>query len=135
MLEYTTNWVKGEVTQGWIMLLAGILFAIATYYIWKADTSFIRGMLIPLALVTLICLGYGSNLVWGRPAKAKALTAAYQQNAATTMQEETARLEKEAATYAMTINVLLQKKLTDLKIKANPHFFLFQKARPLLRTF
>jgi len=103
MLEYTNNWVKGEVTQGWIMLVAGILFAIASYYIWKADTSMVRGMLIPLVLVTLICLGYGSNLVWGRPAKAKALTTAYQQNASATIQEETARLEKETATYSMTI--------------------------------
>lgn len=102
MLEYTNNWLKGEITQGWVMLIAGILFAIASYYIWKDAAALVRGMLIPVALVTLICLGYGSNLVWGRPAKVKALTTAYQQNAAATVQEETTRLEKESATYAMT---------------------------------
>jgi len=103
MLEHTNNWVKGEVTQGWVMLIGGIVMAIACYYCWKADSAIIRGMLIPLILVMLIFMGYGSSLIWGRPGKAKALTTAYQQNERMTVQEEIQRLTKEGGTYSMTI--------------------------------
>lgn len=35
ILEYTTVWVKGEIAQGKIMILLGVLFLIICFLIWK----------------------------------------------------------------------------------------------------
>jgi len=102
MLKFTTEWVKGEVMQGKMMIILGVLIAVASYFIWKSSDEFTRGLLIPLILVMLICLGYGANLFWGRPAKLNTLTTEFQNNSTGVIQAEKERLQKEAATYSMT---------------------------------
>jgi len=105
MIEYTTNWVNGEVKQGWIMLVIGILLAIVAFTFWKNSDILLRGTLIPISLATLICVGYGSNLIWGRPAKLASLKTEYGNDSAQTIQQEQARLIKEGGTYKITIMI------------------------------
>lgn len=101
MIEFTTQWVKGEAFQGKIMMVIGILLLIAFAMILRSNDTLMRGMMIPLALVTLICIGYGGNLIWGRPAKLKTLTTEYQQSPQATIDAEKTRLSGELSTYKM----------------------------------
>lgn len=67
LLDHTTEWVKGEVFQGKIMLSVGILLLIGGVAILKSDHEILRGTLIPLGLILLLTLGYGTMQVFSRP--------------------------------------------------------------------
>ena len=101
MIEFTTQWVKGEAFQGKIMLFIGMLLLIAFAMILRSNDTLMRGMMIPLALVTLICIGYGGNLIWSRQAKLKTLITEYQQSPQATIDAEKIRVSKEEKTYTM----------------------------------
>ena len=67
LIEHTTNWVTGEVAQGKIMLVLGILVLISAIAIFRSDHVFLRGSLRPLGLVVLVLCGYGGFQVFARP--------------------------------------------------------------------
>lgn len=80
LLELTTNWVKGEVLQGKIMLTIGILLLIGGIYILRSDHEILRGTLIPLGLSVLALIGYGGFQTLGRPAHIPKVTELHAEN-------------------------------------------------------
>ena len=67
LIDHTTTWAKGDIFQGRIMFAIGIAAVIAAIAILKSNHEFMRGMLIPLALLVVVCGGYGGFLAFGRP--------------------------------------------------------------------
>jgi hypothetical protein len=70
-IEYTNAWMKSEVTQGRIMIGAGILLLFICYSIFRSQNELLKGALIPLALLLVVLIGYGSYILYSRPAHAK----------------------------------------------------------------
>jgi len=70
-IEYSTQWVKSEVLQGRIMVGIGILLLFAFIATMRNGNEMMRGSLIPMALLLLVLLGYGSYILYSRPAHSK----------------------------------------------------------------
>lgn len=67
LLDHTTAWIKGEVFQGKVMLSIGIFLLIGGVAILKSDHEILKGTLIPLGLILVLLLGYGTMQVFSRP--------------------------------------------------------------------
>jgi len=87
-IDYTNAWVKAEVTQGKIMIGIGILLLVALYAIFKSQNELLRGMLIPLGLLTVVLIGYGAVIMTGRPAYAKESLALYEKSKSEALEKE-----------------------------------------------
>ena len=79
-IEYTNTWAKSEVTQGRIMIGIGILLLFIVYIIFRSENEFLKGSLIPLGLLLAVLIGYGSYILYSRPAHAKESIALYQES-------------------------------------------------------
>ncbi len=98
-IDYTTNWVKGEVFQGKVMLFIGALVLIAGVAILRGDNSFLRGMLIPMGLVAFALIGYGGFQVVGRPAHLDKVSKIYQESPQKAVEQEYKKAKKDDKTY------------------------------------
>lgn len=87
-MEYANEWAKNEVYQGKIMIAKGVVLAIAFILICRNDNELLRGMLIPVGMLLVILLGYGSYILYSRPAHAKEIITIYK-----TSPEEAVKLE------------------------------------------
>jgi len=87
-IEYTNTWAKSEVTQGRIMIGIGILLLVALYAIFKSQNELLRGMLIPLGLLTVVLIGYGAVIMTGRLAYAKESLALYEKSKSEALEKE-----------------------------------------------
>jgi hypothetical protein len=79
-IEYANSWAKSEVTQARIMIGIGVLLLVAFIGIIKSENELLRGSLIPMGLLLIILLGYGSYILYSRPAHVKESIAFYQQS-------------------------------------------------------
>lgn len=98
--EYAAHWVRGEVFQGKIMLSIGILVLLVAIAIFRSQHELLKGMLVPMALMMIIMLGYGSFLTFGRPAHLPKVAAVYQQNPEKAVQMELEKSLKDHKTYS-----------------------------------
>lgn len=67
-IEQTNLWVKSEVLQGRIMVGLGVLLLIVFIAIFKSQNELLKGTLIPFSLLLLVLIGYGSYILYSRPA-------------------------------------------------------------------
>ena len=70
-IEYINAWTKSEVLQGRLMIGIGVMLVLAFIGIIKSENDLLRGSLIPLGLLIFILIGYGSFILYSRPAHAK----------------------------------------------------------------
>ncbi len=89
--DYTNAWAKSEVLQGKIMIAIGIFLSVAFIAIYRSENQLLRGSLIPLGLLLAILLGYGSFILYSRPAHAKEIIQLYQKNPKEAVKQETAK--------------------------------------------
>jgi Ca2+/H+ antiporter len=89
--DYTNTWAKGEVLQGKIMIAIGIFLSVAFISIYRSEHQLLRGSLIPLGLLLAILLGYGSFILYSRPAHAKEIIQLYQKNPNEAVKQETTK--------------------------------------------
>ena len=90
-IDYMNAWVKSELTQGRIMVGIGLLLLVALFFIFKSQHELLRGAMIPLALLTLVLVGYGGSILYSRPAHAKASIERYQQSQEDAIEQEIAK--------------------------------------------
>jgi len=79
-IEYANSWAKSEVTQGRIMIGIGILLLPALYGIFRSQNELLKGAMIPLSLLLLVLIGYGSYILYSRPAHVKESIALYEKS-------------------------------------------------------
>lgn len=77
-IEYTNTWAKNEVTQGRIMIGIGLILLFVVYSIFRSQNELLKGGLIPLGLLLVVLIGYGSYILYSRPAHARESIALYQ---------------------------------------------------------
>ena len=68
LIEHTARWVVGEVFQGKIMVTIGVILLVTFIAILRSESPILKGVLIPLALMALIQMGYGGFQLFSRPA-------------------------------------------------------------------
>jgi len=73
-------WEKGELLQGKLMIVVGVLFLVAFIFILKSENTLLRGALIPVGLLLLVLIGYGGFILVNRPAHVKESIAFYEQS-------------------------------------------------------
>ncbi|MCF6296806.1 MAG: hypothetical protein L3J08_02300 [Flavobacteriaceae bacterium] len=88
LIQYTSEWVKGEVNQGKILIILGVILLIASVFIFKGTNDILRGMLIPFGLILLIFLGYGAYQTFGQQSHLTKVTESYKENTKNTIQKE-----------------------------------------------
>src|SRR5215469_2629031 len=86
-IKHLHVWVIGETAQGRVMVVAGVLLLIAALLIFRSENVLLRGMMIPLALLVAMNLGYGYVLV-SRPRTSLKTEVAYRQSQTQTVERE-----------------------------------------------
>lgn len=92
-IEYSTNWADAEVQQGKVMMGVGILLSIAFVLILRGENILLRGSLIPLGLLLAVLIGYGSYILYSRPAHSKEIIMLYTKNSGEAIKQEIAKHE------------------------------------------
>ena len=87
-IEYTNAWAKSEVSQGRIMIGIGTLLLFALYGIFRSQNELLKGALIPLGLLLIVLIGYGSYILYSRPAHATESIALYQKYGTEAIEKE-----------------------------------------------
>lgn len=90
-IEHTSAWAEGEVFQGKIMIATGFFFAAIFVGIYRSEDPFLKGSLVPLGLMMLVLLGYGSFIIYSRPKHAKEIIGLYQKSSDEAIKQEIAK--------------------------------------------
>ncbi len=90
-VEYINAWARSEVLQGKVMIGIGMLMAVGYFVILKSDHEFLRGSLIPLGLLLMVLLGYGSYILFSRPAHAARSVQLYSESKQEAISNEVAK--------------------------------------------
>lgn len=98
-LKHTASWVQGEVTQGKVMTLLGIILLICCFFIWRNGSDILKGALVPLLLVVVILMGYGIFQIIARPGHLTTITINYQENPQEAIVKEKGRVYKDKNAY------------------------------------
>lgn len=88
LIQYTSEWVKGEINQGKILIILGVILLIASVFIFKNTNEIFRGMLIPFGLILLIFFGYGGYQALSSSNHLTKVTESYKENTKNTIQKE-----------------------------------------------
>ena len=87
-IEYTNAWVRSEVIQGRIMIGVGLLLLFVFFSIFRSQNELLKGILIPLGLLLLILIGYGSYILYSRPAHARKSISLYEKSREKAIEKE-----------------------------------------------
>ncbi len=98
-LQLTRNWTNGEISQAKSMILLGCLTAVISFFLIISPQVLHHGIAIPIVIITLLFLFYGSFVFRNRPQKLAATIKSFQQNAKQTVETERKRILKEKENY------------------------------------
>ncbi len=101
LLDYTTTWVKGEILQGKILLIIGLIFLITAIVIFKSDNALLKGTLIPMAFMLLIFFGYGGMQVFSRTSHINKVEEIYKSNQKEAIDMEYTKAKKDDKSYSI----------------------------------
>ncbi|MEM1215132.1 MAG: hypothetical protein AAGJ82_05585 [Bacteroidota bacterium] len=87
-IVYSNTWAQREVTQGRIMIGVGIILLFVLYSIFRSQNELLKGSLLPLSLLLVILVGYGSYILYSRPAHSKKSIALYEQAKTEAIEQE-----------------------------------------------
>ena len=107
LLEYTSDWVRGEVYQGKIMLILGSLLAIVAIFIFRYNNELLKGMLIPISVIVLMLIGYGSMQISVRPKHLDEVSEIFKQDTELAVQNELIKATKDDNSYRVVSLVWL----------------------------
>lgn len=105
LIDYTSAWVKGEVFQGKIMIVLGLLFLLGFIAIFRSQDEFVRGLLIPFGLIVLVLIGYGGMQVTVRPEHVAKVESLAQENPQEALDKELAKSQNDHKVYSNIVKV------------------------------
>ena len=100
IINHTSQWVKGEVIQGRIMVSVGILAIIAFFYFTDFQQFFYKGMILPFILLQLVLVGYGGFQMYMRPEHFKKIQQSIKVNSENVIKAEIEKVQNDDKVYS-----------------------------------
>lgn len=102
--QHTQNWMKGELFEGTIVLISGIILIIISLLFWKyGSTSNAKSLIIPILVVGLLfSLGIGAMMISNQKRIAQ-FEKAYQENSKVFIESEKQRVEDFQVLYKYSV--------------------------------
>jgi len=104
LYEHTQNWVKGELFEGTIVLVSGIILLIISLVLWKfGSTPNAKALIIPIMVVGLLfTLGIGGLMVSNQK-RISNFEKSYQENSREFIESEKHRVEDFQVLYKYSV--------------------------------
>lgn len=103
LLEHTIVWCKGEIFEGRIILLVGVLVAFAAFGFWKfGETPYGRAAVVPVAVLALMMVATGVTMNVSNARRIQVFTEAHEADPQAFVQAEKQRTEEFIAWYPRT---------------------------------
>lgn len=81
LIDYTTNWIKGELFEAKLIVAFGIITITAGFLFWKIGTTpNAKALFIPLLVVGAIYAAIGGGMLYSNPKRMIELPQKYEQN-------------------------------------------------------
>ena len=100
-LKQLKIWANGDALQGKIMATAAILTGLVLIFILNNDQVFLNGMIIPLSLLLIANLGYGSFLLFSRPKHLITTQNLYKENSKEAIKKELEKAMNDHKAYSI----------------------------------
>lgn len=102
--QYTQNWLKGELFEGTIILISGIILVIVALLLWKfGSTPNAKSLILPILVVGLLfSLGIGSMMISNQKRIAQ-FEEAYQKDPTAFIQSEKQRVDDFQVLYKYSV--------------------------------
>ncbi|WP_448554926.1 hypothetical protein [Thalassotalea montiporae] len=71
-------WLKGELLQGKVMILIGVLLLLAAIAMYLSQNELLRGGMLPLGFLVIVLIGYGGFILQSRVVHVTQSEALYQ---------------------------------------------------------
>lgn len=81
-------WLKGELLQGKLMIIVGVLLFIAAIAIYRSHSELLRGSLLPLGFLVVTLIGYGGFILQSRTLHVAQSQALYESSSAEAIAKE-----------------------------------------------
>jgi hypothetical protein len=105
IIQYTTQWVKGEVIQGRIAVALAIISFIAFLYFANFQQSFYKGMILPIVFIQMVLLGYGGFQIVKRPSHIEKVAQEMQIQPGETLKKELLKAQNDDKVYSILIPI------------------------------
>lgn len=94
LIDYTTNWIKGELFEARLIVSFGIITIIAGFLFWKIGTTpNAKALFIPMIVVGVIYTSIGSGMLYSNPKRMIELPQKYENNKAEFAKSEKKRVD------------------------------------------
>lgn len=104
LIDHAIAWCKGEIFEGWLILLSGIIVVILAILFYKIGTTpNAKAMLYPLLVVGIMFVGIGGTMSYSNPKRVAEFQEASAENPEAFMQSEKERVEGFQYMYTMTL--------------------------------
>lgn len=103
LIQHTTLWVKGEVTQGRIGVGLAVLSIFLFFYFASFQQTFYKGMIFPIVLIQLVLLGYGGFQLVKRPSHIDKVAQGVQLQPDETLKKELLKSQNDDRVYSKLI--------------------------------
>lgn len=106
LIEYTTQWAKGEMFEGMCIAVLGVLTLTCTLIIWKYGTTInAKALVIPSLVLGLLFSAMGSFMVYSNNSRIAEFETAYQENPTEFTQVEKTRVEEFQVLYPISLAI------------------------------
>ena len=101
--EHTTDWIKGELFEGKLIIVFGLVTCICAILFSKMGTTpNAKAMLFPLLIAGILFIAIGGGMLYSNPKRLVEFRKTYQENPAAFVQSEKDRVEVFTKWYPIT---------------------------------
>lgn len=106
LIEYTTQWAKGEIFEGICIAILGVTTLIFTALIWKYGTTVnAKALIIPSLVMGILFSAMGSFMIYSNNKRIADFEIAYQTNPTDFVQAEKSRVENFQFMYPTSLAI------------------------------
>jgi len=99
LIKHTTQWVQGEILQGRIGLVIGVLIGILFFYFVNFQQAFNKGMILPFLILQIVLLGYSGFQMTMRPKHIEKIKQSISISKENTLRAELEKMQKDNNMY------------------------------------
>lgn len=105
-INYSLHWVKGEIFEGSIILVSGLITLICCFIVWYfGTTANAKTLITPLIIVGLLFIATGISMIYSNNKRLPEMQQMYQQNPTEFVQDEKKRVEEFQILYPISLAI------------------------------